>query len=198
MIPPSDWSYFIKILNFLEGLIMAEKEQDYKEQYDKNVGVNEEEERLKEAEREQIQEEDTVDFSNKLSFDDSVIEKIAGIATREVNGILAMKGGFGARGLFGGGRDEKNDVSRGVTAEVGEKQAAIDLRVILEYGESGPDIFQKVKDVITEQVKFMTGLDVVEVNLHVEDVMTRKEYDQQNQDRDRDLAENRPPGNRIQ
>lgn len=175
---------------------MADKEK-YKEQYDKTVGVDEEQKRLEQEEAEAARENEVEEqqFTNKLSFDDAVVEKIVGIAAREVDGILAMKGGFGS-GLFGR-RDEKNDVSQGVTAEVGEKQAAIDLRVVLEYGESGPEIFKKVTDVIKEQVKFMTGLEVVEVNLHVEDVMTRKEYDQKNAEKNRDVNEERVPNNRL-
>ncbi|MDO5708073.1 MAG: Asp23/Gls24 family envelope stress response protein [Andreesenia angusta] len=126
--------------------------------------------------------EDAPKHESKLTIDDNVVEKIAAIASSEVDGVLDMSGNIfnSITGTFG-----SDNLTKGVSAEVGDKQAAIDLKLILEYGASAPKVFNKLKSLVKEQVGLMTGLEVVEVNVRVTDVMTRKQYQQENEKKDK-------------
>ncbi|MGG0388226.1 Asp23/Gls24 family envelope stress response protein [Priestia megaterium] len=125
---------------------------------------------------------------NTLTFEDQVIKKIAGIAANEIKGILSMSGGF-MSGLTDRFRSTE-DIIKGINAEVGEKQVALDLKVIVEYGKNVPAIFSETVNNVKKSVHEMTGLEVVEVNMHVEDVMTRSEFEAKT-DRDKEQESKR-------
>ncbi|KAF0334940.1 Asp23/Gls24 family envelope stress response protein [Pediococcus acidilactici] len=113
-----------------------------------------------------------------LSFDEGVIEKIAGLASRKVDGILSFDGGF-----FDNITDKirnKVDPTQGIKAEVGEKQVSLEMNAKVEYGYDIRGIFTQVCDVISEEVERLTGLKVIELNFHVSDVLSKKEWKEQN------------------
>lgn len=108
----------------------------------------------------------------RTSIADGVVEKIAGLAARDVVGVHAMGGGL-AR-TFGAVRDRvpgsSKAVTRGVKAEVGEVQTALDLEIVVDYGVSIADVARDVRENVVTAVERMTGLEVVEVNIAVSDV----------------------------
>ncbi|WP_233226158.1 Asp23/Gls24 family envelope stress response protein [Amycolatopsis sp. CA-126428] len=103
---------------------------------------------------------------------DTVVSKVAGLATREVSGVYAL--GSGAARAFGAIRERipgaSASVSQGVSVEVGERQAAIDLQILVDYGVSISDLSRSVRRNVITAVEQITGLEVVEVNINVSDV----------------------------
>ncbi|WP_055548239.1 Asp23/Gls24 family envelope stress response protein [Streptomyces kanamyceticus] len=108
----------------------------------------------------------------KTAIADGVVEKISGIAAREVPGIHALGGGFSR--TMGAMRDRvpgaRSSAGRGVKVEVGEKQTAVDLEVVVEYGVSITEVAADVRENVIAAVERMTGLEVAEVNISVNDV----------------------------
>ena len=98
---------------------------------------------------------------------DEVVSIIAGLAATEVEGVAGMSGGIaGAIAEILG----RKNFSKGVKVEVGEKEAAIDLYIIVKYGVRIPDIALNVQEAVKAAIENMTGLSTVEVNVHVQGV----------------------------
>ena len=106
------------------------------------------------------------------SIADTVVSKIAGIAAKDVSGVYALGGGasraLGAvRERIPGGRVNH---SQGVSVEVGETQAAVDIDMVAEYGVAIADLAASVRRNVIGSIERMTGLQVTEVNISVADI----------------------------
>ncbi|MEU3844515.1 Asp23/Gls24 family envelope stress response protein [Streptomyces sp. NPDC028635] len=122
----------------------------------------------------------------RTTIADGVVEKIAGLAARDVPGVYAM--GSGLSRTIGAVRDRvpggAKSVTRGVKAEVGEVQTALDLEIVVEYGVSIGELSRGVRENVVAAVERMTGLEVVEVNIAVSDVkLPEEEEEEQEQPR---------------
>jgi uncharacterized alkaline shock family protein YloU len=113
------------------------------------------------------------------TISNTVVAQIAGIAAleAEVEGIQMGGGTSAAVGDFlqsvsgsVSGSSGSVDYSRGVSAEVGEEEAAVDLTTTIEYGQSIPRVTEAVRRNIINRVESLTGLRVNEVNITVNDV----------------------------
>jgi len=68
------------------------------------------------------------------------------------------------------GSTSTDTAARGVAVEVGERQAAVDINLVVEYGVSIPDLADAVRRNVVSAVERMTGLEVTEVNVTVDDI----------------------------
>lgn len=102
---------------------------------------------------------------------DAVVSKVAGIAAREVPGVHSMGGGasraVGSLTQRVGLGDQR---AAGVAVEVGEREAAVDLTLVIEYGESIPQVSSEVRENVIRRIQGITGLSVTEVNITVNDL----------------------------
>lgn len=102
----------------------------------------------------------------------TVVQKIAGLAAQEVDGVH-MGGGASrtAAGLMGGSSGGPQDRTRGVSVEVGSYEAAIDLTMAVDYGKDILQTVGRVRDRITSRVEPLTGLTITELNVTISDVI---------------------------
>ena len=119
--------------------------------------------------------EEPINEDNTIRIADDVVAVIAGVAVSEIPGV------YGMAGSFAGGITEvlsgKKNLSKGIKVEVGEKDTKIDVNIIVEYGTRIPDIAYEIQNRVKKAVENMTGLKVLEVNVHVQGVNTEFDKD---------------------
>ncbi len=119
-----------------------------------------------------IDAEETKSELGKIQIAPEVLEVIAGMASAEVDGVAHMTGGL--VGDFVEKLGKKN-AARGVRVEVGSKEAAVDVSIIVKYGHRIPEVARNIQDSVRNAIEAMTGLSVVEVNVHIIDVELKSE-----------------------
>ena len=125
---------------------------------------------------------------NNIKIADDVVAVIAGMAVSEVAGVYEMAGGF-AGGISEVLSGRKN-VAKGIKVEVDDKEAKIDLNIIVEYGAKIPDVAFEIQNKVKKAVETMTGLKVAEVNVHVQGVNIEKLTKEEPQDVQDNTVEN--------
>jgi len=108
-----------------------------------------------------------------IQIADDVVAVIAGKAVSEVNGVAGMAGGFagGISEVLSG----KKNLSKGIKVEVTEKDVKIAVNIIVEYGVRIPDVAFEIQNRVKKAVETMAGLNVTNVNVHVQGVKTTEE-----------------------
>ena len=122
--------------------------------------------------------------NTNIKISDDVVSVIAGVAVSEVPGVAQMSGGFagGISEVLSG----KNNLSKGIKVETGEKETKIDVNIIVEYGVRIPDVAFEIQNKVKKAVESMTGLKVVEVNVHIQGVSTENMGVENDKEEDKD------------
>ena len=104
-----------------------------------------------------------------IKIADDVVAIIASTAVSEVRGVASMAGGLA--GVFGG-------KTKGIKVDVENKEAKIDVNIIVEYGVRIPDIAFEIQSRVKKAVESMTGLKVLNVNVHIQGISTNNNSEQ--------------------
>lgn len=120
----------------------------------------------------QILEQEARTDLGTIKIANEVVAIIAGLAATEIEGVAGMSGGIagGITELLG-----RKNLAKGVKVEVGEKEAAVDLYIVVNFGVRIPDVAIKIQENVKKAIEGMTGLQVVEVNVHVQGVVFPQE-----------------------
>ena len=114
-----------------------------------------------------------VDLENggTIKYANEVIAIIAGVAASEVEGIAGMCTSGGVSDIFSRNRN----ITRGVKVEVGGEEASVELYIVVEYGSPIQKVASEVQENVRKAIETMTGLHVVNVDVHVQGVSFEKE-----------------------
>ena len=115
----------------------------------------------------------TAIIDQSATIADDVVAKLAGHACREVEGVASMGKSF--RRLLGRVRPGEEALSQGVNVEVGKKEAAVDVVIVVRYGYAIPTLAQEVRENVIARIEASTGLTVKEVNIEVNDLEFEEE-----------------------
>lgn len=118
----------------------------------------------------------------QLTFDDQVIEKIAGITVSRVPGIVSLDGNMFSE--FADKVTSGTNVTKGIKVDAGEKQVAVKMDATIEYGKSAPGIFKAACQEVAKALDQMTGLKLVKFELHINDVKTHQELTDDTDEKD--------------
>ena len=133
---------------------------------------------MEEKNKEEIKQEDIKEIDeNGIKIADDVIATIAGKATLEVKGVYSMSGGFagGISEVFG-----KKSYTKGIKVDNTEKGLKIDVNIIVEYGSMIPDVAYEIQNKVKNAIQNMTGLEIEEVNVHIQGVNTEVQKNEEN------------------
>ena len=136
---------------------------------------------MEEENKDTIEEKETIEIAEtnneEIKISDDVVSVIAGKAVSEISGVAGMAGGFagGISEVFSG----KKNLAKGIKVDVEEKEVKIDVNIIVEYGVRIPDVAFEIQNRVKKAVETMTGLNVTNVNVHVQGVNIPEEKEEQ-------------------
>lgn len=106
----------------------------------------------------------------KTVIDDNVVQKIAGIAARDVDGVHALGGG--AARMVGAIREAMSsaDMAQGISVEVGETQVAVDVSIVADYPVPLQKVADDVRSSVIRAISSLVGMEVTEVNVTINDI----------------------------
>lgn len=113
-------------------------------------------------------------IQGELEFENKVVQKITAIALEKVDGLLTIDGGFFSTIVDKVSNNQQ--LTAGINVEIGKTQVAVDIKIAVEYGRDIPKMYKEIKEVIGEEVKKMTDLEVIEVNVTVSDIRSQEEF----------------------
>lgn len=121
-----------------------------------------------------------------------VVQRIAGLAAREVEGVHMGGGAARTASRLSGGRTGSQDQTRGVSVDVGRTEVAIDLTMAVDYGKDILRTVNRVRDRISARVEPLTGLDITELNVTVTDIVLPEDEEDGGPEEDEDRTQSLP------